>query len=75
MGQEEPNVLHLAPKSDKRRLTSKWLGGESQSPPHSDALPSTRPYLLIVPLPGPGIFKPPHQNKHFLTAQNADISH
>jgi hypothetical protein len=27
--------------------------------PHSDTLSPTRPHLLIVPLPGPSIFKPP----------------
>ena len=27
---------------------------------HSDTLPPTRPHLLVVPLPGPSIYKPPH---------------
>ena len=29
-----------------------------QAHSHSDTLPPTRPHLLIVPLPGPSIFKP-----------------
>jgi hypothetical protein len=40
------------PQAAKKKL--------SQSLPHSDTLPPTRPHLLIVPLPGPSIFKLSH---------------
>ena len=56
-------VLHLVSKAARRRLSSKQLGGGSQSPPpqchtsSNKATPTlTRPYI-IVPLPS--IFKPP----------------
>jgi hypothetical protein len=51
VGLEETKALHLAPKADRRRLSPIWLGGGSQSPLHSDILPPTRPYLLVVLLP------------------------
>jgi hypothetical protein len=57
---EELGVLHLHPKEARSRLTSRQLGGGSlKAHPHSDTLPPTRPRLLIVPLPGPFVFKPP----------------
>ena len=57
---EEDRVLHLDPKALRRRLASRQLGGGSQSPSQSDSLLPTKPHLLIVPLPGPSIFKPPY---------------
>jgi hypothetical protein len=54
---EKLRVLPLVPKAARRRLVLMWLGGESPPKPHSDTLPPTRPHLLIVPLPGPSIFK------------------
>jgi hypothetical protein len=64
---EELRVLHLVPKANRRRLTSRKLGGRSQNQPQqwhtsfNKATPTlTRPHLLIVPLLGPSIFKPPH---------------
>jgi hypothetical protein len=56
--QEKLRVLHLVLKANRKRLASRQLGG-SQSPPHTDTLPPTRPHLLIIPFPGPSIFKPP----------------
>jgi len=57
---EELRVLHLHSKESRNRLCPMWLEGGSQSPyPHSVALPSTRPHLLIVPFPWPSILKPP----------------
>jgi hypothetical protein len=46
--------------NQKKTVSSRQLGGGSQSPPHSVTLPPTRPHLLIVSFPGPSIFKPPH---------------
>jgi hypothetical protein len=59
MAQEELRVLCLHLKATRRRLSSRQLGGGSQSLPYSDTLSPTGPHLLIVPLPGPSIFKPP----------------
>ena len=63
---EELRVLHLVLETNRRRLASRQLGEKSQnSPPQglsssNKTIPtSTRPYLLIVPFPGPGIFKTP----------------
>jgi hypothetical protein len=56
---EELRVLYLHPKETRSRLSS----GSKESLkayPHSDTLPPTRSYLMIVPFPGPSIFKPPH---------------
>jgi hypothetical protein len=53
---EEVRVLHLVPMANRRILFSRQLGGGSQSPLVSDTLPPTRPQL-IVPFPGPSIFK------------------
>jgi hypothetical protein len=54
MALEELRVLHLVPKPNRSRL-----GGRSfKVYLHSDILPPTRSYLLIVPLPGPNILKP-----------------
>jgi hypothetical protein len=33
MGQKELRVLHLVPKTNRRRLAPTWLGEGSQSPP------------------------------------------
>jgi hypothetical protein len=76
MGLEDPKILHLDPKTDRRRLSPMWVGGDSQSPPtqwHTSskkATPTpTKPCLLIEPLPGPSIFKPPQ----WLSQQRAYI--
>ena len=55
---EELRVLHLVPKAVS-------LEEGLKAHPHSDTLPPTRPYLLIVPLPGPNIFKPPYGPRPF----------
>jgi hypothetical protein len=57
-------ILHLVPKAN-RRLASRQLGGERVSMStlkvthflNKATPPPTRPYLLIVPFPGPSIFK------------------
>jgi hypothetical protein len=63
---EELRVLYLVPKANWRRLPSRQVGGTSPSPPpewhisSNKATPTpTRSHLLIVPLPGPSIFKSP----------------
>jgi hypothetical protein len=43
-------LSHLVPKANRR---------VSKPTPNSDTLPPTRPHLLMVPLPGSSIFKPP----------------
>jgi len=66
---EELRVLHLVPKANRRRLTSRHIGGWSQSLPpsvtHKAILTPIRSHLLIVPLRGPNIFKPlqPYRQK------------
>jgi hypothetical protein len=56
---EEPKVLYLDPKEDRRILTGNYEKGLKT---HSqiDTLPPTRPHLLIESLPGPSILKPPY---------------
>jgi hypothetical protein len=49
----ELRVLHLHLKAARMRV--------SQSLFHSDTPTSTGPHLLIVPFPGPSIFKPPQR--------------
>jgi hypothetical protein len=61
MVQEELRVLRLHLRANKKRLISRELGMILKAHLHSDILPPTRTHLLIVPLPGPCIFKPPHQ--------------
>jgi hypothetical protein len=60
MVQEELRVLHLHLKV----LAEYWLPGSYDEGPkahtHSDTPTPTRPYLLIVPLPGPSIYTPSH---------------
>jgi hypothetical protein len=58
--------LHFVLKANRRKLSSRQLGGSSLKVlPHSDTLPPKRPHLPIgphlpiVPLPGSNIFKPP----------------
>ena len=70
MALEKLRVLRLVPKGNRIKLFCRQLGGGSQSPPpqwHTSpnkATPApTSPYLLIVPLPGPSIFKPLHPPK------------
>jgi hypothetical protein len=50
-----------------QRQTESWLPGSWEeglkTHAHSDTLPPTRPHLLIVPFPGPSIFKPPYPTK------------
>ena len=62
---EKLRVLHLVLKAN-RRLVSRQLGEGPQNLPlqghtsSNKAIPaSKKPYLLIVPFPGPSIFKPP----------------
>ena len=50
-------VVYLVPKAYRRRLAFKQLGGGSQAHLYNHILPVTRPHLLIVPVPGPHIFK------------------
>jgi hypothetical protein len=59
-------------KANRRRLTSRQLGGGSQSPPpksHTSCKMTTstltRPQLLIMPLPGASIFYPPQADTEF----------
>jgi hypothetical protein len=62
MAQKMLRVLYIVPKANGRRLASRQLGGRShKAHPHSDTLPPKRPHLLIMPLPGPSIFKPPQE--------------
>jgi hypothetical protein len=57
--QEELRVLHLVLKANRRRPVYRQLRRRSlKAHPHSDTLSPIRPHLLIVPLPGPRIFKP-----------------
>ena len=44
--EKELRVLHLDKTAARRGLPSRQLGGGSQSLPHSDTLPPTRPHLL-----------------------------
>ena len=68
LGLEEPKVLHLDPKADRRRMAFRQLGGGSlKAHPHSDTLPPTRQHPpLVVPLPRSSIFKPPYLLTGFL---------
>ena len=45
-------------KAAGRRLAHGQLGGGLKAHPYSDILLPTRPQFLIVPSPGPSIFKP-----------------
>jgi hypothetical protein len=58
--EKEMRVLHLDLKATRRECLpgSKEEGLKTHA--HSDALPPARLPLLIVPLPLPRIFKPPH---------------
>jgi hypothetical protein len=65
---EESKVLHLDQQANRRSVSPAWLQGESQiSSPQwhtisNKATPITkRPHLLIIPFPGPSIFKLPKQ--------------
>ena len=58
MEPEELKVLHLGPKAN-RRLALMRLGEGCQVYLQKVTLPPTRPHLLIVPHPGPSIFKLP----------------
>jgi hypothetical protein len=58
MVQEELRVLHLHLEAAGRRLTSRQLAWGSYAHTHSNTLHSTRPHFLMVPLPGPSIYKP-----------------
>jgi hypothetical protein len=59
MVQEELRVLHVVPKTNRRRLTSRKLGYRLKVHTHNDTFPPIRPYFLMEPFPGPSIFKPP----------------
>jgi hypothetical protein len=54
MGLEKFRVLHLVPNGTRRRL------GGLKAHAHSDSCTQPRPYQLIVPFPGPSIYKPSH---------------
>ena len=55
MVQEELRSLHLHLNATSRILASRQLAQA-----HGDTPTPTRPCLLIVPLPGPSIYKPSH---------------
>jgi hypothetical protein len=58
---EELRVVYLVLKANRRRLaTGKLEGSSLKAHCYSDMLLPARPYLLIVPLPKPSIFKPPY---------------
>ena len=57
--QVELRVLHLHLKANE--AAPRQLGGGLKADSHSDTPPATRPHLLIVPLPGPSILKPPQK--------------
>jgi hypothetical protein len=57
----EVKVLPLVPKATWVRLNLMRLEGGSQNPLQSNILLPTRPHLLIMPLPGPSIFKLLHK--------------
>ena len=71
MVQNELRVLHLVLKANRSRIAN----GQEDLKPYSSTLP-TRPHLLIVPLPKPSIFKPPHPIKknrvHFDNRQDCN---
>jgi hypothetical protein len=76
MVQEELRVLHLYLKAARRRLAPMWLGGRSYCPPLQRHTFSNKSFtysnnLLIVPLPGPSIFKPPHPGYIKLSKSNS----
>jgi hypothetical protein len=65
--EKELRVLHFDLKDARRRLSSRQLGGGSQSLFSSETLSPPRPHftaarlnLLIAPCSGPSIFKPLH---------------
>ena len=62
MVQEELRVLYLNLKAVNRILTSRKLGMRVLKPTSTVTHLHTRPYLLIVPLPGLSIYKPSHPN-------------
>jgi hypothetical protein len=63
---EELRVLHLVPKTNRKRLASRHLEERPlKANPHSETLPPAKPHLLIVAFPGPSIFKSPHIVKVF----------
>jgi hypothetical protein len=67
--QKELRVLHLHLKAASRILTSRQLGSYAHT--HSDTPTPKRPYLLIVPLPGPSIYKPSYLPKKIPTKENS----
>jgi hypothetical protein len=70
MALEELRVLYLHPKEANYLQAARKRS--SKSHPHSDAPPPTRPRLLIVPLPGLSIFKPPQWVKPLLPPNHED---
>jgi hypothetical protein len=60
MVQEELRVLHLHLKAASRILVSRQYYEGLKAHTHSDTPTPTGPHLLIVPLPGPSIYKPSH---------------
>lgn len=54
---EDLRVLYLDLTAARRKLPLRQLGGRLfKHHPYSD---TTRQHLLVVPLPGPNVFKPP----------------
>jgi hypothetical protein len=58
MVQEEQRVLQLHLKAASRILASRQLGWDLKAHTHSDTPTPTGPHLLIMPSPGPRIYKP-----------------
>jgi hypothetical protein len=58
---EELRVLHLYWLAARRGSLPPWVHRSPQAHPHSDALPPTRPHLLIVPLPTRQAYANPHR--------------
>ena len=73
MGLEEPKVLHVAPKADRRRLVFRKLGGRSlKTHPQSDILPPTKGHIYSNKAPPPNRITP--LAKHFQTTMPRKLS-
>jgi hypothetical protein len=71
MMQEELRVLHLVPKTDKQEKTIFQAARRRVSNPTLTVIHFLQQdhTSLIVPLPGPSIFKPPQFCFNFLISQ------
>jgi hypothetical protein len=58
-GEAESSTSCSKCKQEKTDFQAASMNEGLKAHAHSDRLPPTRPHLLIVPLPGPSIFKPP----------------